>query len=102
MGYLGIPVKAINYVSLAENVVRSVSDRLLTLRQNSLPFILNAIEVLDDASNEMCSVADSMQCIEALHPDIHVKASARKALVVMNKFMNGLNADEELRDVSIL
>lgn len=85
------------FLSAAKATNKNVLKSLGSI--SSINNLRQMINVLDNASNEMCKIADSADCLRRLHPKRDWKRAAVQSFSRINSLMHELNLNSELYQV---
>lgn len=76
-----------------KNVIKSLNST------SSIQNLPEFISILDNASNEMCKIADSADCLRRLHPEGSWQRAAKESFGRISNLMHSLNLNSELYQV---
>ena len=76
--------------AIVQSVIMAESARDLIL----------TVKRLDKLSDLLCSVIDTAQLIQFVHPDELIRGDAHNAFKKLSNYLNGLNTNEQLYSVS--
>lgn len=84
--------KPAQFLPLAKEVAR----HCLGLRSALLKQDADAVDLMDDISNNLCSLMDPLQCIGTLHPERAHREASQEALGHLHPLMHSLNTDQQV------